>query len=223
MKAVARVFSFVFHPLFVLTYMTLILLWTNPFSFGWRHVAEADTLLIIMIMTTITLPGLAVLMMKMLGWVRTFELETQAERIGPFLVAGVMYLSLYLHVTHAETFPVSLRVAVLGTLISLWGCFFLNAIMKVSLHATGMGGLVAMMILTRWVYGYDEAQIGLPGGANLVVPVNVLLYVTILVAGLVCTSRLIVRAHKRKDVYTGFVLGFIAILISWLILTVSRP
>jgi len=218
MKAVARVFSFVFHPLFVLTYMTLILLWTNPFSFGWRHVAEADTLLIIMIMTTITLPGLAVLMMKALGWVDTFELKTQTERIGPFLVAGVMYLSLYLHVTHAETFPVSLRIAVLGTLISLWGCFFINMFMKVSLHATGMGGLVAIALLTKWVFGYDEAQIGLPGGANLVVPVNTLLYIIILIAGIVCTSRLIVKAHERRDIYAGFILGFTSIMISWFIL-----
>lgn len=218
MKTVARVFSFVFHPLFVLTYMTLILLWTNPFSFGWRHVAEADTLLIIMIMTTITLPGLAVLMMKMLGWVDTFELKTQAERIGPFLVAGVMYLSLYLHVTHAETFPVSLRIAVLGTLISLWGCFFINSIIKISLHATGTGGLVAIALLTKWIFGYDEAQIGLPGGANLVVPVNILLYIIILIAGIVCTSRLIVKAHERRDIYAGFILGFASIMISWLIL-----
>jgi len=218
MKVIARGLSFIFHPLFVLTYMTLILLWTNPFSFGWRHVAEADMLLIIMIMTTITLPGLAVLMMKMLGWVKTFELETQAERIGPFLVAGVMYLSLYLHVTKAESFPVSLRVAVLGTLISLWGCFFINSIMKISLHATGMGGLVAITVLTKWVFGYAYAEIGLPGGANLVVPVNILMYTTILIAGLVCTSRLIVRAHDRKDIYTGFILGFMSIMISWFIL-----
>jgi hypothetical protein len=218
MKVIARGLSFIFHPLFVLTYMTLILLWTNPFSFGWRHVAEADTLLIIMVMTTITLPGIAVLMMKMLGWVKSFELESQAERIGPFLVAGVMYLSLYLHVTHAETFPVSLRIAVLGTLISLWGCFFINMFTKVSLHATGMGGLVAIALLTKWVFGYDEAQIGLPGGANLVVPVNILLYIIILIAGIVCTSRLIVKAHERRDIYAGFILGFASIMISWLIL-----
>ena len=48
-------------------YMSLVLLWTNPFAFGWRHVAEADTLLIIIVMTTVTLPAIAVLMMKMLG------------------------------------------------------------------------------------------------------------------------------------------------------------
>jgi len=218
MRAAARIFSFVFHPLFVLTYMTLVLLWTNPFSFGWRHVAEADTLLIILVMTTITLPLLAVVMMKMLGWVKSFEMETQAERIGPFLVAGVMYLSLYLHVTKAETFPVSLRVAVLGTLISLWACFFINSIIKISLHAAGMGGLVALVLLTKWIFGYNVAQVGLPGGSNLVIPINAIVYFTILFAGIVCTSRLIVRAHERRDIYIGFLIGFLAIMISWWIL-----
>ena len=218
MKTAARIISVVFHPLFVLTYMTVILLWTNPFSFGWRHVAEADTLLIIIVMTTITLPLISVLMMKALGWVKSFELETQGERIGPFLVAGVMYLSLYLHLTRAESFPVSLRVAVLGTLISLWSCFFINALIKVSLHAAAMGGLVAMVMLTRLVFGYSEAQIGLIGGINLVLPVNAIVYATLLIAGVVCTSRLIVRAHERKEIYIGFVLGFLCIMAAWVAL-----
>jgi len=81
-----------------------------------------------------------------------------------------------------------------------------------------MGGLVAITVLTKWVFGYEYAEIGLPGGTNLLVPVNILLYTTILIAGLVCTSRLIVRAHERKDIYTGFILGFMSIMISWFIL-----
>ena len=218
MKTAARIISFIFHPLFVLTYMTLVLLWTNPFSFGWRHVAEADTLLIIIVMTTVTLPLISVVMMKMLGWVQSFELETQSERIGPFLVAGVMYLSLYLHLTRAESFPVSLRVAVLGTLISLWSSFFINNFFKVSLHATAMGGFVAMVFLTRLVFGYSEAQIGLIAGVNLVLPVNALVYASLFIAGIVCSSMLIVKAHERKEIYTGFVLGFLCIMIAWIIL-----
>ena len=99
--------------------MVLVLLWTNPFSFGFRHVAEADTLLLIVVMTTITLPAIAVIMMKMLGWIPTFSMETRHERIGPYIVAGILYLTLYLHVSKAE-FPTSLRVATLGVLIVLW-------------------------------------------------------------------------------------------------------
>jgi hypothetical protein len=215
MKVAAHVFSIVFHPLLILTYMTLVLLWTNPFSFGWRHVAEADTLLIIVAMTTITLPAIAVLMMKMLGWVKSFQLESQHERIGPYIVAGIMYLSLYLHVTRSESFPVSLRVAVLGTLIGLWSCFFINNFTKVSVHAAGVGGLVAMAALTKLVFGYHQAQIGLVAGVNLVLPVDVLLYGSILAAGLVCTSRLILKAHVIKEVYLGFGIGLLGVLFAF--------
>lgn len=218
MRAAAHFFSIVFHPLFIVTYMSLVLLWTNPFAFGWRHVAEADTLLIIIVMTTITLPAIAVLMMKMLGWVSTFSLEDQHERIGPYIVAGIMYLSLYLHLTRAESFPVSLRIAVLGTLMGLWTCFFINNFTKVSVHAAGMGGLVAMVALTKLTFGYDQAQIGLVGGANLVVPVDGLLYGSIIVSGAVCTSRLILKAHVIKEVYLGFLVGVVSIGVAYFIL-----
>jgi hypothetical protein len=218
MRATAHFFSIVFHPLFIVTYMSLVLLWTNPFAFGWRHVAEASTLLIIIFMTTVTLPAIAVFMMKMLGWVSSFSLEDQHERIGPYIVGGIMYLSLYLHLTRAETFPVSLRVAVLGTLMGLWACFFINNFTKVSVHAAGMGGLVAMVALTKLVFGYDQANIGLINGANLVIPIDTLLYGSIIMAGAVCTSRLILKAHVIKEVYFGFVVGLASIFIAYFIL-----
>lgn len=218
MRAAAHIFSILFHPLLILTYMTLVLLWTNPFSFGWRHVAEADTLLIIIAMTTITLPALAVLMMKALGWVQSFQLETRHERIGPYIVAGIMYLSLYLHITRAETFPVSLRIAVLGTLIALWLSFFINNFSKVSTHAAGVGGLVTMTGLTWLYFGYDQAQIGLLGGANLIVPIDILFYGSVLIAGAVCTSRMILKAHDHRQVYSGFAIGVFSILFSYMVL-----
>lgn len=218
MKAAANFFSIVFHPLFILTYMSLVLLWTNPFSFGWRHVSEANTLLIIIVMTTITLPAIAILMMKMLGWVNSFHLETQHERIGPYIVAGIMYLSLYLHLTRAESFPVSIRVAVLGTLIGLWTCFFINNFTKISVHAAGVGGLVMMVALTKQIFGYNDAQIGLISGANLVVPIDSLLYGSILIAGATCTSRLILKAHVIKEVYSGVIVGLASILLAYFIL-----
>jgi hypothetical protein len=218
MRAGAHFFSIVFHPLFIVTYMSLILLWTNPFAFGYRHVAEANTLLIIIVMTTVTLPAIAVLMMKMLGWVSSFSLEDQHERIGPYIVAGIMYLSLYLHLTRAESFPVSLRIAVLGTIMGLWSCFFINNFTKVSVHAAGMGGLVAMVALTKLTFGYNQAHIGLFGGANLVVPVDTLLYGSIIMAGAVCTSRLILKAHILKEVYLGFIVGLVSIAVAYFIL-----
>jgi hypothetical protein len=218
MRSVASFFSFVFHPLFILTYMVLVLLWTNPFSFGWRHVAEADTLLIIIVMTSITLPAVAILMMKALGWINDFRLETRHERIGPYIASGIMYLTLYLHVARADSFPVSLHVVTLGSLIALWTCFFINNFFKISLHAAGVGGLVAMITLTKITFGYANAQIGLPGGVNVVLPLDYILYVVILIAGMVCTSRLILKAHNLKEVYMGFLIGVASIVIAYFIM-----
>ena len=218
MRTLAHFFSFVFHPLFILTYMVLVLLWTNPFSFGWRHVAEADTLLIIIVMTSITLPAIAILMMKMLGWIQDFRLETRHERIGPYIASGILYLTLYLHVTKAETFPLSLRVVTLGSLFALWTCFFINNFIKISMHAAGVGGLVALVALTKITFGYSQAQIGIPGGVNIVLPLDYILYAVIAIAGMVCTSRLILKAHNLKEVYLGFMIGLASILISYFIL-----
>lgn len=218
MKATARFFSFVFHPLFILTYMVLVLLWTNPFSFGWRHVAEADTLLLIVVMTTVTLPAIAILMMKMLGWIDDFRLETRHERIGPYIASGILYLTLYLHVTRAEAFPVSLRIVTLGALIALWTCFFINNFIKVSMHAAGVGGLIVMVALTKISFGYSQAQIGIPGGINLVLPLDYILYAVILIAGMVCTSRLILKAHDLKEVYLGFLVGMSSVMAAYWLL-----
>lgn len=217
MKALAHFFSIVFHPLLMLTYMTLVLLWTNPFSFGYRHVAEADTLLIIVVMTTITLPAIAVLMLKMLGWITTFQMESRQERIGPYIVAGILYLTLYLHVSKAD-FPTSIRVANLGVLIGLWACFLMNNFIKVSAHAAGMGGLVILVALTKLKFGYDVAQIGFPGGVNLVLSIDYILYGVIILAGVVCTSRLLLKAHESKEVYLGLITGMMGMTISYLIL-----
>ncbi len=218
MRAVAHFFSIVFHPLFILTYMSLLLLWTNPYSFGWGHISSSGALMIIIVMTTVTLPGIAVLMMKMLGWVSSFSLEDQKERIGPYIAAGIMYLSLYLHVSKAAHFPESLRIIVLGTLIGLWACFFINNFTKVSVHAAGMGGLTTMVVLTKMVFGYDVAQIGLFGGYNLAVSIDTILYGSILLTGIVCTARLILKAHTAKDVYLGITVGVMSMLLAYFIL-----
>lgn len=218
MRVTAYFLSIIFHPLLIVTYMALVLLWTNPFAFGWRHVAESGTLMIIIFMTTVTLPAIAIFMMKMLGWITSFELENRHERIGPYIVGGIMYLSLYLHLVRAETFPVSLQIAVLGTLVGLWTCFFINNFKKVSVHAAGMGGLVAMVALTKTDFGYNQAHIGLIGGANLIVPIDTLLYASILMAGMVCTSRLILKVHVLKEVYLGLIVGLVSILVAYFIL-----
>jgi membrane-associated phospholipid phosphatase len=58
----------------------------------------------------------------------------------------------------------------------------------------------------------------LVGGANLVVPVDGLLYGSIIMSGAVCTSRLILKAHVLKEVYMGFLVGVVSIAVAYYML-----
>jgi len=77
-----------------------------------------------------------------------------------------------------------------------------NIIMKVSMHALAMG-VVATFILTL------ASKEGVSSGIYITI--------TLLIAGLVCTSRLIASDHTTKEVYTGLFAGVICQLLgTWL-------
>ena len=86
------------------------------------------------------------------------------------------------------------------------------------MHAAGMGGLLSMVVLIKMAFGYQLAIIEWFGGYQLSVPIDVILYMTIICTGMVCTSRLILKAHQAKEVYLGLVVGIVSITAAYLIL-----
>ena len=71
----------------------------------------------------------------------------------------------------------------------------LNSYFKISLHAMGVGGALAAIILFAMYYK-------LPLGAQI--------SVTAIIAGTVCTSRLLVSDHTNKEIYTGLFAGILS-------------
>lgn len=66
---------------------------------------------------------------------------------------------------------------------------------KVSAHMTGISGLVAIIFAVALKYpAYDYLE---------------LLVGSIIVAGLVGSSRLFLNAHTPVEIFTGFVIGFL--------------
>ena len=218
LKATAQFLSVVFHPLFVLTYMLLMLLIVNPYMFGFSAIREADMLLIMVFMPTAFIPLVAVLVMKGLGLVRSLQLEDKQERIGPYIVTGIMYLALYMQFVKANNAPQAVMVCTLGATIALFMAFFVNNFRKVSMHAVAMGGIVSMMILTKLFYSPDVFTLTLPLIGRMQLDSMLMLYSVILIAGAVCTARLLLRRHDLPEVYGGFLIGFFAQLIAYLVL-----
>ena len=208
LRTIAYFFSFFFHPLLILTYMLVILLLVNPYLFGVNNISENKVLIVLVFLSTFFIPAFSVLMMKFLGLIDSLEMKTKNERIGPYIATGIFYLWMFRNLLDNPNIPLAYKIFVLGATIGLFVAFFFNIFTKVSMHALGMGGLVAMTLITMLMFSYDSFTVEIANMGSYDIPIYALFMGVIIIAGMVSTSRLILDAHDLKDIYGGFVIGF---------------
>lgn len=217
-RTLAHFFSIVGHPLLMLTYSLLLLLALNPYAFSVRSLTDkpAMLLLISVFTTSFVLPGFGVALLKPLGLVKSLALADKQERIGPYILSGVFYLWLYKNLASGGQAPALYTTFVLGATIGLFFAFFVNIFTKISAHAVGMGGLIAMLLMTGSVWGDTVFNIPMFGGA-VQLSLNVVIALVVILAGLVGTARLALGAHTPADLYRGYAAGFVAMLLAGII------
>lgn len=209
-RRIAHLISVIGHPLFVLTYVLILMLSISPYAFGAASFSDKRSMLILLgvFISTAFLPIFGLLLMKSLGFVRTWQLEDKQERIGPYIVSGVFYLWLFKNLLSGAQTPIIYTAFVLGATITLFLCFFLNIFTKISAHAAGMGGMVTMLLLLPFYW--HEAGNAVPLGP-LVLSWPVLISIGILLAGATGAARLALRAHTPADLYRGYAVGAAAV------------
>ncbi len=212
----AQGISITLHPLLIPTYMLVLLLLVNPFLFGINSITERNgrLTLLMVFMYTFFVPMISVVVMRFLGMMKSLEMTDRTERIGPFLVTGVLYLWVFYNFWNSPIIPTAYTAFMLGVVIALFAAFFVNLFSKISLHAVGMGGLVAMVAITMLLFSGSSFTLALGGWGTYSVSVTLLFIVVIFLAGLVGTCRLFLRAHEPLDLYGGYLVGFTAQLLA---------
>lgn len=213
---IARIISFLFHPLLMLTYMLVLLLMINPYLFGVSSISDktSQVLLLRIFLTTFFIPGVSVSMLRMLGLIQSLEMKDKNERIGPYIITGVFYLWIFYNFLHNSLIPTAYTTFVLGAVIALFLSFFINIFTKISAHAVGVGGMVGMVLITALLFSYDTFTLQLPWLGYFEANMNLVLILVILMAGMVGTSRLLLDAHHPRDLYGGYAVGFLSQLIA---------
>ena len=207
MTALARVISFLFHPLFGVSYILLLLLAVNPYLFGVNRLADQMPLVFLLIFSTVLIPGLSVVMMKALGLVQSIELDDKTDRIGPYIITGVFYLWMVINFKNNPNIPDLFASFMLGATIALFLAFFINLFSKISAHAVGMGGVVAMIGILLSIYSFSNIHIPLGALGNLQISLSAIFLMAILLSGLVGTARLWLGAHNLQDLLGGYMVG----------------
>jgi hypothetical protein len=207
-QKIAMFISIIFHPVLLILYIYLMLAWINPYFFGKTTFESVMTdqhdfgVFLLLTFLLVALPLFALLLMRGLNMISSIQLAQRQERIAPYIVIGLSYLISYMHLNSYTGAPLVVKLFVLGATIGIAMAFFINLFAKISIHAVGMGGLVAFTLLA------------LLNTNNLGEKDIWVLPLVIAVAGLVGTSRRVLAAHQPQELYLGYFVGFFAQFLS---------
>ncbi len=217
LRGLARGVSLIFHPLLIPTYMLILLLLINPYLFGINSITERvgqETLLLVFLYTFF-LPAVCILVMHFSGMIGSLEMPDKSDRIGPYILTGLLYLWVFYNFYSSGQVPTVFTAFMLGIVIALFLAFFVNIFSKISAHAVGVGGLVAMVFITLLRFSYPSFSLDLGSLGVYSVSVGLVFLAAILIAGLVGTARLLLKAHDPIDLYGGYLVGFTAQMVAY--------
>lgn len=198
-RLAARLISLVFHPLFIPVYLSAFLIYINPI-FPSFDASEKLILLIRFIVMYTVFPLATILLAKALGFVQTIYLKTQRDRIIPYVACGLYYFWMWYVLHNQPQFGNEVVLLALAIFLASSGGLLANSYLKVSMHAISVGVMITYMILLGFILG---------------VSLGFFISITLLVAGAVCTARLLNSDHHPVEVYLGLAIGIVAQVIAY--------
>ncbi|MDO9376636.1 MAG: hypothetical protein Q7T76_19580 [Ferruginibacter sp.] len=193
-KLFAYLFSYLFHPLFIPLYVTYFLAYVHPNDFVGFSNSGKSRLMLLVGLNAVAFPLITVLLLKGLGFIQSIFLRTQRDRIIPYIASMTFYFWAQYVLREQPAVPRILVAFMFGVFISSSMALIANIYNKISMHAIGMGGLVGLFLV---IMQQDTMLMTWP------------LSLVILIAGIVCTSRMIVSDHRPKEIYSGLFIGLI--------------
>jgi hypothetical protein len=190
----AKFISYVFHPLFIPLYITYFIIQIRSYQLaGINDWINLRILLQVFVNCTF-LPLASILLLRALNFIDSVFLKTQRDRIIPYIICMIFYFwNWYVFKNNHEIKDlVSVSMAIFNA--SVLG-FLVNISMKVSMHAISVGVMTTFVALLAFS---DSSSF------------SFYLSIAVLIAGIVCTSRLIVSDHSQKEIYYGFLIGILS-------------
>lgn len=196
----AKVFSYVFHPLFIPLYVGYYLIFVNHAYFAGFGEKAKTWVMVRILLNMVFFPLFTVALLKALGFIDSIFLKKQRDRIVPYMASGIFFFWMYLVFRNQPEIPRILTSFTFGVFLASSFALIANVYFKISMHAVGCGGMLGLMIV---VLNY-----------NVSAPFTIPFMIAVIITGIVCTSRLIVSDHTQKDIYMGLFWGFISQIIA---------
>ena len=191
----ANVISWVFVPLLMPVYGIILIFSLSFLSFAPFHTKLVFTLIVFG--ANFIVPMLLVLLLKKMGIIEDIGLNGRKERLIPYVITIVCLLGTGIFL-YAKMAPLWVAMFYAGGALAGLINLIVNFRWKISAHAAGIAGIVAMLIqitkegptigsMTWWIVG------------------------SIIVAGLLGSARIWLGRHTLMQVLAGTAVGFLSV------------
>ncbi|MBQ1738374.1 MAG: hypothetical protein II040_09075 [Muribaculaceae bacterium] len=191
----ANFLSTALSPLLMPTYGVFMVLWVSVLCllpYGTR----VSVLLVCMGITCI-LPLIFLSVLRHFKLVKDLHVEKREQRFFPYMFTALCYTvaAYYLYYCHSPQWFVMFMV---GSAVTVLIMAIINLKWKISAHMAGIGGVVALVyqIHVQGLSAFDLFW---------------MLCITIMVAGLLGSARLVLNRHDAWQVLAGVVVGFLSV------------
>ena len=188
------VISVVLQPLVIPSLVFGLVLFGVPESTS-VHESDKIRLFYLISLSTLVIPMITIFGLRLSGTLKSVHMAELKDRAIPFSVTSFYYiLTVYTLYQFERLDPIlwevlgviTLAIVILTVVTFFW---------KMSAHMTGMGGLIAAVL----VLGFHFPNFK---------PLYPLLW-ALMLTGLVASVRLHLNAHKPMEIYVGLIFGFL--------------
>lgn len=191
----AKLISYILHPIFIPIYVVAFLVYMHPTLFSGFSAWQKMQTVVITAINMVAFPLLAIFLTYKLGFISSIYMNTQKDRIIPYIMAGIFFFWGFTIFRQQNFYPSILPSFLLGVFLSSSMALIANIYLKVSMHAIGMAGWLALFLIMLF--------------SNSMLMTWPLLLV-VLLTGLVLTARMMLNTHTQKEIYLGLLIGIIA-------------
>ena len=172
--------------LFIFSYLSIM-----PLSYKLK-------LLLLVYLFTILIPTVLIRIYRIYQGRTRLDIGQKEQRMVPYLISILCYFACYylmelLHIPHIISIIllIALFIQILCAIINVWW--------KISTHTAAIGGVAGAIVAFSLIFAFNPVW-----WFSLV----------IILAGMVGTSRIILRQHTLSQVVTGFLTGMLCAIIT---------
>lgn len=187
----SRVISSIISPFYLPVFGMIVL-------FMFTYLGMLDTwiklrVLFIVYLFTVALPTYLIRLYQYYhGWT-PIQIGSKERRMVPYVIAIVCYFICY-YILNLLHMPHFIGTVIVAALVLQVACALVNLRWKVSTHSAAIGGVIGALIAFSFLFTFNPTW---------------WLFFLFFMAGLVGTSRMILRQHTLIEVSMGFLIGIV--------------